>query len=203
VRAAEDHGVDAGVGHGVEVLVRCGQHRVAHRLAPLDELDEARTGLRHQRHVRCRRERVVVRHRGLRDRGADHPDPVVAGGGHGPPHRRPDHLDHRDRVALPGVAQHRGAGGVAGDHEHLHAALDEVVQALEGVLTHRPDRLRPVRLPGGVAEVEHRLVRELVEHRPGHGQSAEARVEDADRGVAHRGLGSADTSVSCTQPSHW
>ena len=47
------------------------------------------------------------------------------------------------------------------------------------------DRLRTVRPVGGVADVEHRLVRQLVEHRPGDGQAADAGVEDPDRSVRH------------------
>jgi hypothetical protein len=55
----------------------------------------------------------------------------------------------------------------------LHALVDEVVEALEGVLADLADRLGAVGLASGVAEVEHRLVRQLVEHRPGHGEPAE------------------------------
>jgi hypothetical protein len=52
--------------------------------------------------------------------------------------------------------------------------LDEMVEAVEGVLTHGGDRLGPVRLPGGVAEVEHRLVRQLVDDRAGNRQTPES-----------------------------
>jgi hypothetical protein len=38
---------------------------------------------------------------------------------------------------------------------------------------------------GGVADVHHRLVRQLVEHRTGHGQAPDAGVEDADGSVRH------------------
>ena len=51
---------------------------------------------------------------------------------------------------------------------------DEVVEALEGVLADLADRQRAVGLAGGVAEVEHRLVRQLVQHGTGHGESTEA-----------------------------
>ena len=61
--------------------------------------------------------------------------------------------------------------------------VDEVVEALEGVLAHLADRLRAVRLAGGVADVHDRLVRQLVDDRPGHGEATEAGVEDADRGI--------------------
>ena len=99
------------------------------------------------------------------------------------PGGREDHLDDRDVVALAGVAEHRRAGRVAGDDERLHAQGDEVVEALEGVLADLADRLGAVGLAGGVAEVEHRLVRQLVDHRPSHGEPAETGVEDADGGI--------------------
>ena len=85
-----------------------------------------------------------------------------------------DDLDDRQPVALARVTQHRGAGRVAGDDERLDALVDEVVEALEGVLPHLADRLGSVGLAGGVTEVEHRLVRQLVEHGTGHGESTEA-----------------------------
>ena len=118
--------------------------------------------------------------------GADDADAAVAGGADGAPGGRDDHLDDRHVVALAGVAQHRGAGGVAGDDEHLDALVDEVVEAVQGVLADLGDRLGAVRLAGGVAEVEHRLVRQLVEDGAGDGQAAEAGVEDADGCVRHK-----------------
>ena len=142
--------------------------------AGLDEVDEARAGLRVQQDVRGGGERVVVGHRLRGGPGADHPDLPGAAGGHRAPRRRVDHLHHRHRVALTGVAEHRGAGRVAGDDERLDALVDEVVQALQGVLADLADRLLAVGLAGGVAEVEHRLVGQLVQHGPGHGESTEA-----------------------------
>ena len=85
-----------------------------------------------------------------------------------------DDLDDWDVVALAGVAEHGGAGGVAGDDEQLDALGDEVVEALEGELAHRGQRLRAVGLAGGVAQVQHGLVRELVDHGARHRQAAEA-----------------------------
>ncbi len=67
----------------------------------------------------------------------------------------------------------------------LHALVDEVVEALEGVLAHLAERLQAVGLACGVTEVEHRLVRQLVDHGPSHGEPTEAGVEDADRRVRH------------------
>jgi hypothetical protein len=85
-----------------------------------------------------------------------------------------DHFHDRHRVALAGVSEHRRARRVAGDHQRLHALVDEVVEALEGVLAHLSDRLRSVGLPCGVTEVEHRFVRQLVQHGPRHGEPSEA-----------------------------
>ena len=62
----------------------------------------------------------------------------------------------------------------------LTPVVDEVVEALEGVLAHLADRLGAVGLARGVAEVEDRLVRQLVDDRAGHGEPTEAGVEDAD-----------------------
>ena len=63
--------------------------------------------------------------------------------------------------------------------------VDEVVEALEGVLPDLADRLGAVGLPGGVTEVEHRLVRKLVQDLARDGQAAEPGVEDPDRRVGH------------------
>jgi hypothetical protein len=49
-----------------------------------------------------------------------------------------------------------------------------VVEALQRILADLGDRLRTVRLAGGIAQVEHRFVRQLVEHRPGDREPAEA-----------------------------
>ena len=149
--------------------------------AGLDEVDEAGAGLDRHLEVRGGRERIVVGHRLRRGVGADHPDPSGVGGRGRAAHRGQDHLDDRDVVALPGVAEHRRAGRVAGDHQRLHPLTDQVVEALEGVLADLADRLGAVGLAGGVADVQQRLVRQLVDHRAGDGESAEARVEDADR----------------------
>ena len=136
-----------------------------------------------------RGEGVLVGHR-LRGRPrADHADPAGPARGDRAAGGREDHLDHRDVVPLAGVAQHRRARGVAGDHQRLHALRVEVVEALEGVLADLRDRLGAVGLARGVAQVVHRLVRQLVDDRPGHGEAAETGVEDPDRGVDGRSDG--------------
>ena len=132
------------------------------------------------------REGVVVGHRLGGGAGADHADPAGARGGDRAPGRGQDHLDHGYVVPLPGVAQHGGRGGVARDDQRLDAAVDQVVEALEGVLADLRDRLGAVGLAGGVAEVDDRLVRQLVDHGPGHGEPTEAGVEDADGSIGGR-----------------
>ena len=49
-----------------------------------------------------------------------------------------------------------------------------MIETLQRVLTHFGDRLRTVRLAGGVAQIQDRLVRQLVENRAGDGESPEA-----------------------------
>ena len=78
----------------------------------------------------------------------------------------------------PGQAERKiivvtDSGNAQGMSKHK-ATNEQVIEALERVLPHLADRLGAVRLPGGVAEVENRLVRQLVDHRPGHGESTEA-----------------------------
>ena len=143
VGAAEHQGVDAGLDQRVEVVVGDREQLVAAGDAGLDVVDEVGACPGQQVDVGGGGEGVLVGHRLGGRAGADDADPAVAGRGDRPPGRRQDHLDDRDVVALPGVAQHRGAGGVAGDDQRLDAALDEVVEALEGVLAHLGDPLGP------------------------------------------------------------
>jgi hypothetical protein len=183
VGAPEDEGVDPRGAQRVEVAVRRREQLVPARHAVLDEVHEPRTGLRAQLDVRCGRERVLVGHRVRGGPGADHADPAGPAGGDRAPGRGIDHLDDGDVVALPGVPQHRRAGGVAGDDQGLDPLGVEVVETLQGVLAHLADRLGAVRLAGGVPEIAHRLVRQLVDDRPGDRQPAEPGVEDPDRRV--------------------
>ena len=185
VGAAEDEGVHTGCDQRIQVLVR---RRLQLRPAGdafLDELHEPRTGLRRQGDVGCRREGVLVGERVGSCAGADDADSAAPGGGNRPAGGGQDHLDHGDVVPLAGVTEHRGAGRVAGDHECLHALVDEVVEALEGVLADLGDRLGAIGLPGGVAEVDHCLVGQLVHDGTSDGEPTEARVENPDRRVSH------------------
>ena len=186
VRAAEDQGVDPGRDQRVEVVVGDREQLVAAGDAVLDEVDEPGAGAGRERDLRGGGERVVVGERLGGGPRADHADPAVAGGRDRASGRGEDHLDDGHVVPLACVAEHRRAGGVAGDDERLDALVDEVVEALEGVLAHLADRLGAVGLAGGVTEVDDRLVGQLVDHRSGHGQPTEPRVEDADRRVGGR-----------------
>ena len=154
--AAEDQGVDAGLDQRVEVLVGDRAAAPAPPVTPCSTKSTKRGQAWVVRvDLRSGGEGVVVGQRLRRRAGADHPDAAGAGGGHGATGGGQDHLDDRHVVALPGVAQHRRAGRVAGDDQRLHALVDEVVEALEGVLADLADRLGAVGLARGVAEVEH------------------------------------------------
>ena len=65
--------------------------------------------------------------------------------------------------------------------------VDEQVRDLERVLQDLVGRLRPVREPAGVAEVERRLVREEIDERAQHREPTEPGVEDSDRPLVDRG----------------
>jgi hypothetical protein len=64
-------------------------------------------------------------------------------------------------------------------------AVDEHLGDLAGVGAHVVQRLRPVRVPRGVPEIDDVLVGEEVDQGAGDGQPAEAAVEDAYRSVIH------------------
>jgi hypothetical protein len=194
VRAPEDNRVDAGGEQGVEIGLRQAQHLPAAGHAALHEVDETGAGGAGDRQPRDGGESVLVGATGDGGLRADHADPAVARGRGGPSHRRQDHLDHGDVVALAGISQRRGAGGVAGDDEHLHAVGDQPVHDGERVPADLRDRQRAVRSVRRVPDVADRLVRQLVEYRTGDGEPADPRVEDADRCIgpaqsAHRGPG--------------
>ena len=188
VRAAQDDGVDPGGQQRVEVGLGQADELPAAGDPALDEVDEARAGRARHGDLRSGGEGVLVGAAGDGGLRADDADLPVAGGGRGPAHRREDHLHHRDVVALAGVAEGGGAGGVAGDHEHLDAVVHQAVHDGERVPADLGDGQRAVRAVRGVADVADRLVGQLVEHRPGDRQPTDTRVEDADRRVcsAHR-----------------
>ena len=84
--------------------------------------------------------------------GGDDADLVVAGGRDGSADRGTDDLDDGDVIALAGVVQGRGRGGVAGDDQSLDPAVDQPVEAFQGVLADLGDGARTVGRPGGVTE---------------------------------------------------
>jgi hypothetical protein len=67
-------------------------------------------------------------------------DPAVPGRGDRPPDGGQHDLDDRHVVPLPGVAQAGRAGRVAGDHQQLDPARDEVVEHGQGVPADLRDR---------------------------------------------------------------
>ena len=100
----------------------------------------------------------------------------------GTAHRGQDHLDDRNRrVALPRVAQAGRGRRVARDHQCLDAAVGQVVTDRQGVGPDLRNRQRPVRPVAGITDVDDFLIGQLVDHRPGHGESTDTGIEDADR----------------------
>ena len=87
-----------------------------------------------------------------------------------------------------------GGAGVARDHHGLHPLLQQPVAGSRGCSAHGLGRLGAVRHPGGIAEVDRGLVGEALVDRAGHGEAADAGVEDADRGAVHRMRNGMDTA---------
>ena len=203
MRAAEDERVDAFVDEAVEVLVRDRQQLRAGGDAGLDELHEPRARGARDLDLRRGGEAVGVGTTLVRRLRRDDADAVVARRRGGAARRRADDLDDGHVVALTGVVEHGGRGGVARDDEQLDPVVDEPVETLQRELTRLRDRPGAVGRSRRVAEVGHRLVGQLVDDRPGHRQPAEARVEDADRLGAPAHSGAPPTrawvSDSCSQ----
>ncbi|GMA39050.1 hypothetical protein GCM10025883_10950 [Mobilicoccus caccae] len=168
MRAPQDQGVDPGRLHRLEVLPRHPEQLVPTGDPGLDELHEPRTRAADDRDARCGGECVDVRAAAVGARRGDHADEFVAGGGRGPTHGRPDHLDDRHVVALTGIVQHRRAGRVARDDQRLDAAVDQGVQTLQRVPARLRDGPGTVGRPGRVAEVGDGFVGELVQHGASH-----------------------------------
>ena len=154
-------------------------------IAALDEVHELWTGDAGHVHVWGGRETVRVRAAADRGPSADHADLPVAGGCDGTSYGRPDDLDDGHRIPLAGIVEAGGRRGVARDHEHLDALVDQPVEAPEREPADVGNRPRPVRQMSRVPEVAQLLVRQLIEDRTGHRQAADSRVEDADGRVAH------------------
>src|SRR5690606_1198422 len=202
VGAAQDERVASGVLDGLQVAADDLDELAAHRLAAFDVLHQAWGGHAGELYVGRGGEGVVVRHRLDGGPGGDHAHPAVAGGAHRPPGGGLDHLDDGDVVTLACVAQHGGAGAVAGDHEHLDVVLDEVVHHLERVGAHLRDGFGTVRLTGGVSHVDDRLVRQLVDDRPGDRQAADPAVEDPNTRVRHASEGRRPAYLKLRKNAH-
>ena len=111
---------------------------------------------------------------------------VASGGRRG---ARPDHAQDGQVAAAAQPASATDGRRVAGDDDGLDVLPDQLVEALAA----EPDDLvvaaRPVRRARVVAEVDRALARQPAPDLPEHGQSADARVEEADGSrVAHRDL---------------
>ena len=185
VGAAQHHRVDLGLLEWLQIGLCQAQQLRTGGDAALHVVDESRAGDAGHAHVRCGGERVNVGTTGHGRHGADHADPAGAGRRYGATHGWPDHLDHGHRVALARVVQAGRRGAVAGDDEHLHAVVDEPVEALERVGPHLCDRLRAVGQVRRVAEIADLLVRQLVENRPGDGETTDPRIEYPHRRACH------------------
>src|SRR5947209_16962624 len=80
-----------------------------------------------------------------------------------------------------------GRRRIAGDDERLHALLDEKRSDLAAIAPDGVRALGPVGDTCSIAEVRHALVRQLLHHGVGDGETADAGIEDADwsGGVHH------------------
>src|SRR5204862_85276 len=95
------------------------------------------------------------------------------------------------------------ADGVARDDQCFHPAREQIRQDLARVPAYRVRRLGAIRDACGVAEIDHRLVRQALEHRPRDGEPTDAGIEDAQRGRVH-GCGSGGGGVvSGTWADKW
>ena len=190
VGAPEDEGVDPFLADGAQVALGDLLDLRAGRDPLLDQFDEGRAGRRRQLQVGGGGEGVVVGPRSDRRLRADDADPAVAGGGDRAAHRGLDDFDDgdpvADLVAFARVVEHGGRRGVAGDDQHLHVGPHEAVHDVQGQFADARDGLGAVRGVRGVAYVEDRLIRQLVDDGAGHGQAAHPGVEYADRPRIHR-----------------
>ncbi len=123
VRAPQHQRVDLGALQRLQVALGQSEHLPTAGDAALDEVDEARACHRGDLGVAGGGERVLVGVRGDGRPRADHPDAAVAGGRDGAAHGRQDHLDDGHVVAFARVAQACRGRRVAGDHQHLDAAV--------------------------------------------------------------------------------
>ncbi len=79
-----------------------------------------------------------------------------------------------------------GRCGVAGDHNRLDTLCLEKVGDLLAETSNGVGTLGSIRHASGVAEIDHALGWELSNDLLGNGESANSRIEHANRRVAHR-----------------
>ena len=184
VGAAQHHGVHTGGLERFQVLAGDGEQFRARGDAGLDIGHERRAGHGGDVQVRGGGKGVLVGAGADGGGGPDDTDAAGAGGGDGAAHGRLDHFDDGDPVAggvaFAGVAQHGGGRRVARDGQQLHAGIHQLVHDAQGVGPDLGDGERSVGAVGGVADIEDGFVGQLVDDGPGHGESADAGIKDAD-----------------------
>ena len=185
VRAAEDHRVDPGAPQRRAV----GAHRLddllGEREAALDDRRQVRRrDLGHGELAVLAAERPQVGAAGDGRRGRQHADPARVGDRRGDLGLGLDHPDHLH----PGLGAERPrrleagpGGGVAGDHDQLRAAVEQVRGVALDALAQLGLALRPVREARIVAEVDVVLLGQRHQALVQHGEPADAGVEDGDR----------------------
>ena len=189
MRAAEHQGVHLGILQRLQVTIRNGEQFIAGGNPGLNELDKARAGLGEDFEVSGGGESVFVSVRIDGAVRADYPNPLIFGVPNRRPRCRLDHLNHRDTVGfgepLPSIPQHRSGRRVTGDHQQLDALRHEVIHDVERITAHLGNRLRAVWRMRGVANVENRLTRQLVDDGAGDREATNSGVEDPNRRVSH------------------
>jgi len=175
VGAAEDQRVDPMAPERLQVLLR---HRLADPAAQpplLHQRDEERAVPREHRH-----RWVDPLDGGLigsaqdGGAGADDPDALVPRGAHRRLRPGPDDADDRHLEVLAQRRQRPGGGGVAGDHDALHAEAQEELDVLQRELHDGRLRFRAVGHAGSVAEVDDGLRGQIVDQRLDDGEAADA-----------------------------
>ena len=186
VRAAQDHRVHVRLLQMRRVLAHRVGDLLAERLVALDQRDEPGTRDRHDLGAcieRVHEVRVAPACDG--GLGREEPYPPVARREHRCVRLGREHADDRDGDLPLEVGQRRGGGGVARGDDQLHALPLEVPRDLGREAPDLVERPRAVRKPGAVTEVDEVLVWKRDEALVQDGQSAHARVEDADGAAIH------------------
>src|ERR1041385_7607651 len=93
---------------------------------------------------------------------------------------RTDHTDDLDLQSSSDRWQGQGRRSVAGDHEQLDSMCRQEARILDRISFHSSQRLRPIRNPRGVAQIDEALVGQMLMQRAIDGQPADATVKDAD-----------------------